>query len=351
MRTNTTSQRVRSLYAVVFAALAAIIAFPLQASAKKECIEIKPGNVKGLARDSHVLLKVGEKYPSGKDEDEYKDLCVRYEGTPTERTRDLVIGHFGIDVHGDKEAKKKALSIAEKFGAADEDEWPTYVLIRKGTTEASEAIKFEGEKTVVGVTTFIRDQLEISVGAMLYYIETLDKLVSRFMEVDENGDAKAQIVRHFYAYVAKIMIFLNRGEAKEVAQMYGKVFNHVMTEGKEYATKNIKRLEGMLGSGDRSMSNSKREEVAQRIHILEKFAKPVEVSAEDNRSFYFAVAWYVFLVGAMIVTIIGIFFFEEKGTTTDDTAEEKTGDVSNGTAEEDVDKEGEEKKTETKKDQ
>lgn len=284
----------------------------LQAEAKRECIKVKAGNIKRLAADTHVLLKVDREFPSGDAEDQYKELCGRYEGTPSERTSNLVIGHFGIDIYGDTGAKKKAKDVAEKFGAGDENEWPTYVLLKKGANDASDAINFEGDPSADELTNFLRDETDIRVGAMLYYIETLDRCAARFMGVDENGGKKSQLKKHLYAYVAKIMIFLYRGDAKEVATFYGNTFSSILKEGNDYATKNTDRLDGMLSS-DRNMSNLKREEVAQRLHILKKFTEPVEVSAEENRSFYFALCWYTVLLGSMVLMFISMIFFEEKG--------------------------------------
>lgn len=293
--------------AVVFAL--AFFITRLQVEAKKECIKIKH-DILTLAKDTHLLVKFDKEFPSGDAEDQYKELCGRYEGTPTDRTSYLVIGHFGIDVYGDTDAKKKAMDVAKNFGADDENEWPTYVLMKKGITDPSGAIKFEGENTAEELAIFLREQVDITVGTMLYYIGTLDRMASRLMGVDENGGKKAKLEMRFYTYVAKIMIFLYRGDGKEVAYMYGKTMTNILKEGKEYVTKNKDRLDRMLTS-DRNMSNLKREEIAQRLHILEKFTDPVEVSEKENRNFYFAVGWYTLLLGSMVLMIISMLFFQE----------------------------------------
>uniref|UniRef100_A0A6U6E698 Endoplasmic reticulum resident protein 29 C-terminal domain-containing protein n=1 Tax=Odontella aurita TaxID=265563 RepID=A0A6U6E698_9STRA len=325
MRTTTTMALPRA----ALISLAALAAIQCAAAKKVECSEIKPGKLKSLAQDTHVLLKVDKKDTTGDDETQYENLCARYADSPTDRVKGLTIGNFVIDTDAmDNKDSKKAMDVAKKLGAEVESEWPTYILLKKGTQDASEGIKYGGEKTVEGVTNFVKEQVDVQVGSLIYYIDTLDKMAARWSSIDENGGMKAQLEKKFHAYVAKFMIFLYRGDAKEVAQMYGKVFSSVLEQGDGYVTKTKERLEGLIKS-DSNMSKLKIEELSQRIYILEKFTDPVEVSAEDNRSYWFAILWNVALLGCMFFLVVGMLFSTEESTT-EVAGDEKNEEVSSG---------------------
>jgi uncharacterized protein YeaO (DUF488 family) len=139
------------LAATLIAVLATVTAAAdTSALAAKKCVEFKTGKeIMGFVEKGHVLIQVVNKeFPSHVKG--YDDFCQIYENTMEEQKEGLEVGRIDVD--------KLPEHIAKRLDAINQDEWPKYVLLERGT---SAAIIYPGKpKSVNDIIGFLTEEIQ-----------------------------------------------------------------------------------------------------------------------------------------------------------------------------------------------
>ena len=125
-------------------------------------------------------------------------------------------------------------------------------------------------------------------------------------------------------------------DLKMVVDLYIKAFSKTM-ESDDYAQKQTDRIRKLMEK-DNSMSNAKREQMSQKLHVLSKFAEPKELTAAENRSLLINIGMNVALFIAFIVTLLQMIF----GSSEEEKKEDGDGEGADGGDENEEEEDAEE---------
>ena len=235
--------------------------------------------------------------------------------------------------------------IVKELDAEDEEAWPTYFLFKKGTKNSDlkpkflEDARYSGEeRSSEKLAEYLQEKTGASIGSFVYSLGMMDTLASKFMSAkDSESAAFRDIQRRVILYSAKflgIMVKIRAdSELKMVTDLYVKAFTKSM-ESDEYAQKQIDRIKKLMEKDNNNMSNAKREQMSQKVHILTKFAEPKELTAAENRSLLINIGMNAALFIAFIITFLQMIFGSEE-----EKKEEGDGEGGNGDDEKDEEKE------------
>jgi hypothetical protein len=108
-------------------------------------------------------------------------------------------------------------------------------------------------------------------------------------------------------------------------------------ESDDYAQKQTDRIKKLMEK-DNSMSNAKREQMSQKLHVLSKFTEPKELTAAENRSLLINIGMNVALFIAFIVTLLQMIF----GSPEEEKKEDGDGEGADGGDENEEEEDAEE---------
>jgi hypothetical protein len=328
-------------------------------AAEKECIEIKSkAELVAQVETSNVLLVLLKK-DDPLEEKDYKELCERFQATPVERVRELVIAKLTNPNLGQKLKsratpitrraetgllnKMKHLIFRQKTTVDDDVSVPAYLLIRKGNLSLDKALLFVGEsKTADAVSEFLSQQLSMQkIGSFVYSIGTLDFIAANVIHAEQSGSRQAT----FWAYMSKMVRLLqypmggDRSRAptihgKSLSDYYVKICFKVLEQGVKYPSKQVQRLERMLEQDGDQIAPLQKEEMQQKIYILKKFTEPMEIRKQEVHKFLLTTAMNGTLLAAILVLLPMLLFSDntnesskqEKEKTSSDDKKQETND-------------------------
>jgi len=303
---------------------------------KPSCIEIESGKaLVRYANTSDVFVMVNKE--DSTDKKEWNDFCTYYKDTSSQKLKGLKVGY----VHGDKHK-----NIAKKLGVEDSSDWPSFVIVKKGTKGKElpkKAIKFEGEEKGAGqLADFLIEHTDSRLGHYVYSIHPFDDLAARMVGV-EDDDKYADLKRKMYAYFAMILrkfMYLRAKEDMKVAlDMYVKTFQKILEKGTDYPETQTTRLENLMNDEGSQMSKFKKEEMSQRMHIYSKFTSPMELTYEDHKTFFILLGSQVLLF-LLFLGIVGDALLGGRDAEVD--TKENQAEVKGSDASEEVDDKKEE---------
>lgn len=322
-------------------ALAAGIVVPgAAAHSAKTCLENEMTTLSEILREAQeadVFVRIDKQHAYGDDSKQYDELCNAYEKTSEERKKQVKI----VKVNGDNDGA----DIVKELDAEDEEAWPTYFLFKKGTKNSDlkpkflEDARYSGEeRSSEKLAEYLQEKTGASIGSFVYSLGMMDTLASKFMSAkDSESAAFRDIQRRVILYSAKflgIMVKIRAdSELKMVTDLYVKAFTKSM-ESDEYAQKQIDRIKKLMEKDNNNMSNAKREQMSQKVHILTKFAEPKELTAAENRSLLINIGMNAALFIAFIITFLQMIFGSEE-----EKKEEGDGEGGNGDDEKEEEKE------------
>jgi hypothetical protein len=329
-------------------------------AAEKECIEIKSkAELVTQVETSNVLLVLLKKDDPLEDKD-YKELCERFQATPVERVRELVIAKLTNPNLGQK-LKSRATPITRRAetrlldkmkhlvfrqkttNKKDDVSVAEYLLIRKGNLSLDKALLFVGEsKTADAVSEFLSQQLSMQkIGSFVYSIGTLDFIAANVIHAEQSGSRQAT----FWAYMSKMVRLLqypmggDRSRAptihgKSLSDYYVKICFKVLEQGVKYPSKQVQRLERMLEQDGDQIAPLQKEEMQQKIYILKKFTEPMEIRKQEVHKFLLTTAMNGTLLAAILVLLPMLLFSDntnesskqEKEKTSSDDKKQETND-------------------------
>lgn len=302
--------RSRCLPALLIAV--AVAAVPAAVSASKtKCIEDPMNTLTAILReadDADVFVRVDKQYAYGDDSKQYDELCSAYENTSDDRKKQVKI----VKVNGDD--TDGGDGVAKELGADDEDAWPTYFLIKKGTKNSDfpQSVKAyeEEDRSSDKLAEFLHRETGATIGSFVYSLGMMDTLASKFVHAGKEDARYGEIQRRAIAFGSKIMGIMIKFRAdndlKMVADLYVKAFFKIL-ESDDYAQKQTDRIKKLMEK-DNSMSNAKREQMSQKLHILSKFTEPKELTDAENRSLLINIGMNVVLFVAFVVTLLQMIF-------------------------------------------
>jgi hypothetical protein len=330
----------RSRAAVVLALAAGIVVPGAAAHSAKTCLENEMTTLSEILREAQeadVFVRIDKQHAYGDDSKQYDELCNAYEKTSEERKKQVKI----VKVNGDNDGA----DIVKELDAEDEEAWPTYFLFKKGTKNSDlkpkflEDARYSGEeRSSEKLAEYLQEKTGASIGSFVYSLGMMDTLASKFMSAkDSESAAFRDIQRRVILYSAKflgIMVKIRAdSELKMVTDLYVKAFTKSM-ESDEYAQKQIDRIKKLMEKDNNNMSNAKREQMSQKVHILTKFAEPKELTAAENRSLLINIGMNAALFIAFIITFLQMIFGSEE-----EKKEEGDGEGGNGDDEKEEEKE------------
>jgi len=124
-----------------------------------------------------VLVKCDKDYPYGEKEDEYVAFAKR----EAVLEADFLVVEVAVNEHAAEDDAEglEAKVLCESMGATAED-FPSFRLIRKGSTDVKEAIKYSGEIKADDLAAFVTKEAGVFLGPP-GTLEIFDKLAARFV--------------------------------------------------------------------------------------------------------------------------------------------------------------------------
>eukprot|EP00523_Entomoneis_sp_CCMP467_P016519 CAMPEP_0168784296 /NCGR_PEP_ID=MMETSP0725-20121227/10146_1 /TAXON_ID=265536 /ORGANISM="Amphiprora sp., Strain CCMP467" /LENGTH=334 /DNA_ID=CAMNT_0008834335 /DNA_START=49 /DNA_END=1053 /DNA_ORIENTATION=+ len=286
------------------------------AARKNECQDIKDlKELRNLLKEHDVFVTlIDDDDLAEENKKAYDELCNRLTATPSERVGSLAMGKIKVTKENRKVAK---VLLGEDDAKTLKDKGPEYFAILKNAALSTpeEAIRFQGEeKSADPLTDFIAEKIPDTgrLGTWVYSLDHFDTLASLFVQAEPDT-----FWRKALAYCAKGLTYTMqiRTETKPIADIYANAMMKSI-DSAEYFKKQVERLEKMLENDANKMSLQKKEELTQKIHTLQKFTEPKEVTKETYWKFFTQVVMtllsMVLLPPLLLMSVYSMIFGEDE---------------------------------------
>lgn len=197
-----------------------------------------------------AVIKFDVAYPYGTKHDEFAKVAEAAYTVP-----DLLVGEVGVKDYGEKENA----DLAERY-KVNKDDFPVVKLFVAGL---SEPYTFsDPEFTADNIKKFIRTKSNVHIG-LPGCLEAFDKIAAKFSQV-RDPEVKKALLRE-----AEDLWDKTTGRAdQKAAEVYVKTMRKALDKGDDFVHNELKRVQG-LAKG--KISKEKKEEMQQRINILQSF--------------------------------------------------------------------------------
>ncbi|PNF20912.1 hypothetical protein B7P43_G11186 [Cryptotermes secundus] len=205
---------------------------------------------KVISKFKAAAIKFDVAYPYGTKHDEFAKVAEAAHTVP-----DLLVGEVGVKDYGEKENA----DLAERY-KVNKDDFPVVKLFVAGI---SEPYTFsDSEFTADNIKKFIRTKSNVHIG-LPGCLEAFDKIAAKFSQVHD-PEVKKALLRE-----AEDLWDKTTGRAdQKTAEVYVKTMRKALDKGDDFVPNELKRVQS-LAKG--KMSKEKKEEVQQRINILQSF--------------------------------------------------------------------------------
>lgn len=203
-----------------------------------------------ISKFKAAVIKFDVAYPYGTKHDEFAKVAEAAHTVP-----DLLVGEVGVKDYGEKENA----DLAERY-KVNKDDFPAVKLFVAGV---SEPYTFsDSEFTADNVKKFIRTKSNVHIG-LPGCLEAFDKIATKFSQA-RDPEVKKALLRE-----AEDLWDNTTGRAdQKTAELYVKTMRKALDKGDDFVHNELKRVQG-LAKG--KMSKEKKEEIQQRINILQSF--------------------------------------------------------------------------------
>lgn len=197
-----------------------------------------------------AAIKFDVAYPYGTKHDEFAKVAEAAHTVP-----DLLVGEVGVKDYGEKENA----DLAERY-KVNKDDFPIVKLFVAGV---SEPYTFsDSEFTADNIKKFIRTKSNVHIG-LPGCLEAFDKIAAKFSQATD-PDVKKALLRE-----AEDLWDNTTGRAdQKTAEVYVKTMRKALDKGDDFVSNELKRVQS-LAKG--KISKEKKEEMQQRINILQSF--------------------------------------------------------------------------------
>lgn len=201
------------------------------------------------------LVKFDAAYPYGPKQEEYEKVCEA-----SSNVNDLLVVEIAVKDYGEKENA----DLAKKYGA-EKDNFPVVKLFLQGQSDPVGFSKDE-DFSAENLKKFIRSQSGVYIGCT-GCIQTFDELAVKFIkEKSVEGKKKLLLKAEDLWDKAK------GNQDQKSAEVYVKVMRKMIEKGEEFLSSESSRVENLIKG---KISKEKKEELQQRINILQAFKTPV----------------------------------------------------------------------------
>jgi len=203
-----------------------------------------------ISKFKAAAIKFDVAYPYGTKHDEFAKVAEAAHTVP-----DLLVGEVGVKDYGEKENA----DLAERY-KVNKDDFPIVKLFVAGV---SEPYTFsDSEFTADNIKKFIRTKSNVHIG-LPGCLETFDKIAAKFSQATD-PDVKKALLRE-----AEDLWDNTTGRAdQKTAEFYVKTMRKALDKGGDFVSNELKRVQS-LAKG--KISKEKKEEMQQRINILQSF--------------------------------------------------------------------------------
>jgi len=203
-----------------------------------------------ISKFKAAAIKFDVAYPYGTKHDEFAKVAEAAHTVP-----DLLVGEVGVKDYGEKENA----DLAERY-KVNKDDFPVVKLFVAGV---SEPYTFsDSEFTADNIKKFIRAKSNVHIG-LPGCLEAFDKIAAKFSQAID-PDVKKALLRE-----AEDLWDNTTGRAdQKTAEVYVKTMRKALDKGDDFVSNELKRVQS-LAKG--KISKEKKEEMQQRINILQSF--------------------------------------------------------------------------------
>jgi len=203
-----------------------------------------------ISKFKAAAIKFDVAYPYGTKHDEFAKVAEAAHTVP-----DLLVGEVGVKDYGEKENA----DLAERY-KVNKDDFPIVKLFVAGV---SEPYTFsDSEFTADNIKKFIRTKSYVHIG-LPGCLEAFDKIAAKFSQATD-PDVKKALLRE-----AEDLWDNTTGRAdQKTAEVYVKTMRKALDKGDDFVSNELKRVQS-LAKG--KISKEKKEEMQQRINILQSF--------------------------------------------------------------------------------
>jgi endoplasmic reticulum protein 29 len=203
-----------------------------------------------ISKFKAAAIKFDVAYPYGTKHDEFAKVAEAAHTVP-----DLLVGEVGVKDYGEKENA----DLAERY-KVNKDDFPIVKLFVAGV---SEPYTFsDSEFTADNIKKFIRTKSNVHIG-LPGCLEAFDKIAAKFSQATD-PDVKKALLRE-----AEDLWDNTTGRAdQKTAEVYVKTMRKALDKGDDFVSNELKRVQS-LAKG--KISKEKKEEMQQRINILQSF--------------------------------------------------------------------------------
>jgi len=199
------------------------------------------------------LVKFDAAYPYGPKQEEYEKVCEA-----SSNIDDLLVVEVAVKDYGEKENTE----LAKKYGA-EKDDFPVIKLFVQGKPEPVNFDKTE-EFTADNLKKFIRSKSGVYIGCT-GCLKAFDEIAAKFTK-ENNPEEKKKLLRKAEDLWDKA----KGNQEQKSAEIYVKIMRRLVEKGDEFLSSENLRVENLLKG---KISKEKKEELQQRINILQGFKK------------------------------------------------------------------------------
>lgn len=203
-----------------------------------------------ISKFKAAAIKFDVAYPYGTKHDEFAKVAEAAHTVP-----DLLVGEVGVKDYGEKENA----DLAERY-KVNKDDFPIVKLFVAGVSEPYTFL--DSEFTADNIKKFIRTKSNVHIG-LPGCLEAFDKIAAKFSQATD-PDVKKALLRE-----AEDLWDNTTGRAdQKTAEVYVKTMRKALDKGDDFVSNELKRVQS-LAKG--KISKEKKEEMQQRINILQSF--------------------------------------------------------------------------------
>ncbi len=257
-------QSVVTMKSLVIATLVSLPAL-IKAHGCKGCVPLDILSFDKVIKSfEYSLVKFDTSYPYGEKHEQYSVLAV-----DASTVNNLLVAEVGIKDYGEL----NNVELGERFDIK-KDDYPAVVLFKRYEDGTLEHIRYRGEEfSSEALKSFLRQHTGL-VMALSGCLEEFDKLADQIFEVKEKQ--WPEILTAMKAKADSV----TEPENKKKADMYVKIMNKMIVEGKVFIKNEMERTKKMVEVSD--VKESQKKKLKEKLNVLRSFTREAAPRIRDE---------------------------------------------------------------------